>query len=140
MGFTHGTSKDAQVRTCTKCNKGLPNTNEYFGYANKSEGRLNSVCKKCVSIYNKQKNEKIIQSNLGKDLFYEGTKQCIKCKRDLPNNKLFFSIDLACKSGLRNKCRECDPKNGRFLEEDYKVAEEWSSYSSIIQAISTSEE
>ena len=36
MGFTHGTSKDAQVRTCTKCNRELPNTNDYFGYAKKS--------------------------------------------------------------------------------------------------------
>ena len=126
MGFTHGTSKDAQVRTCTKCNKKLPNTHEYFGYSNKSKGTLSAVCKECTSILNKQRKEKIIQSNLGKELFYDGTKQCIKCKRDLPNNKLFFPIDLGCKSGLRNKCRECDPKNGRFLKDDYKVAEKWS--------------
>lgn len=125
MGFTHRTSKDAQVRICTKCNREFPNTNEYFGYAKKSEGRLNAVCKECTSILNKKRKEKVIQTNLGKNLFYEGTKQCIKCKRDLPNNKLFFPIDLGCKSGLRNKCRECDLKNGHFLEKDYKVSEKW---------------
>lgn len=126
MGFTHGTSKDMKMRTCTKCKRELPNTNEYFGWSKKSEGRLNSVCKECVSIIEKEKKKRMIESNKDKSLFYEGTKKCIKCGRDLPNNKLFFPIDLACKSGLRNKCRECDPKNGRFLEEDYKVHEKWS--------------
>lgn len=67
----------------------------------------------------------MIENNKNKSLFYEGTKKCICCGRELPNNKLFFPIDLSCVTGLRNKCRECDPKNGRFLEEDYKVSEKW---------------
>lgn len=36
MGYTHGTSIDSKIRTCTECNKEYPNTNEYFTYANKN--------------------------------------------------------------------------------------------------------
>jgi hypothetical protein len=125
MSNTKRTKIDDEFRTCTKCNQTFPNTNEYFGWASKSKGRLNAVCKTCTSQINKEKNRKIIESNKNKSLFYDGTKPCIRCGRELPNNKLFFPIDLACKSGLRNVCRECSPKEAGFLDENYKVPEKW---------------
>lgn len=125
MGYTHGTGVNDEFRTCTKCNTTFPNTNEYFGWANKTKGRLNAVCKSCTSKINKEKNKKIIESNKDKSLFYDGVKKCKKCGRDLPNNKLYFSIDLACKSGLRNVCRECSPKEAGFLDENYTPHEKW---------------
>ena len=126
MGYTHGTSIDSKTRVCTKCNKELPNTNEYFCYANKKIGRLESVCKECKKIIGKEKREKIKEKNKDLDLFYEGTRHCIRCNRDLPNDKLHFPIDLTCVDGLRNVCRECDNHYGNFLSPDYKPNERWS--------------
>ena len=125
MGYTHGTEINAKTRICTKCNKEFPNTNEYFGYAKKQTGRLNAVCKECIKIINKEKRQKYIEINKNRDLFYEGTRHCKKCHRDLPNNKLYFSIDLSCVDGLRNVCRECSKKESGFLAPDYKVNEKW---------------
>ena len=126
MGYTHGTTVDSKTRICTKCNTEYPNTNEYFSYANKRIGRLNAVCKNCQAIINKEKRLKIIEQNKEKDLFYSGTRHCKKCGRDLPNNKLYFPIDLACIDGLRNVCRECSKKESGFLDPDYTVFEKWS--------------
>ena len=125
MGYTHGFTNDDEFRVCTKCNKKLPNTTEYFGYANKKIGRLNAVCKECTKEINKEKRLKIIERNKDKDLFYDGTRHCKKCGRDLPNNKLYFPIDLACLDGLRNVCRECSKKESGFLDPNYKPSEKW---------------
>ena len=72
MGYTHGTSMDSPTRICTKCNTELPNTNEYFTYADRKTGRLNAVCKTCQSKITKEKRLKMIERNKDKDLFYEG--------------------------------------------------------------------
>lgn len=58
-------------------------------------------------------------------IYYEGTKNCKKCGRDLPNNSLYYPVDKGCKSGLRNVCRECNPKYKRFLEKDHRINEKW---------------
>lgn len=125
MGYTHGTSIDSKTRICTKCNKEYPNTNEYFYCADKTTGRLTAVCKKCQKILNKKNHGIIIEQNKVKDLFYEGTRRCKKCGRDLPNNKLYFPIDLACVDGLRNVCRECSQKESGFLDPNYKTYKKW---------------
>ena len=125
MGYTHGTSIESKTRTCTKCGKEFPNTNEFFSYANKKTGRLNAVCKECQKILNKEKRLKIIEENKNKDLFYPGTRHCKKCNRDLPNNKLYFPIDLACIDGLRSVCRECSTNKSGFLDSNYIVFENW---------------
>lgn len=125
MGYTHGTTVDSKTRICTKCNREYPNTNEYFAYANKKAGRLSAVCKTCQAKINKEKRLEIIERNKGKDLFYEGTRHCKNCGRDLPNNKLYFSIDLSCVDGLRSVCRECNKKEAGFLSPDYKPNERW---------------
>ena len=125
MGYTHGFTNNDEFRVCTKCNKEYPNTIEYFGYANKKTGRLNSVCKECTKVINKKKRLKNIERNKDKDLFYDGTRHCKNCGRDLPNNKLYFSIDLSCLDGLRNVCRECSKKEAGFLDPDYKPNERW---------------
>ena len=126
MGYTHGVSIDSEIRVCTKCNKELPNTNEYFCYANKKIGRLESVCKECKKVIGKEKRDAIRKKNANLDLFYEGNRHCIRCDRDLPNNKLYFPVDLACVDGLRNVCRECNEKFGNFLSPDFVPNEKWS--------------
>lgn len=60
------------------------------------------------------------------DIFYDGTKHCKKCGRDLPNNSLYFPTDKNCKDGLRNVCRECNPKYKRFLEIGHRTNDKWS--------------
>lgn len=125
MGYTHGTPADAKFKTCTKCKITYPNTKEYYSWSN-DHGNTFAVCKKCNSKRNKERRLKMIEQNKNKSLFYDGTRHCKKCNRDLPNNKLYFSIDLACIDGLRNVCRECNPKDAGFLDPDYKVSEKWS--------------
>lgn len=122
MGYTHGTSANAELRTCTKCGETLPNTIEYFGHTSRKQS---AICKKCKSVLGKEKREKIITQNRNSSLMYEGTRKCKHCGRDLPNNKLYFSIDLACKDGLRNVCRECSPKEAGFLDPNYKPNKPW---------------
>lgn len=125
MGYTYGTSIESKTRICTKCGKEFPNTNEFFSYANKKTGRLNAVCRECQKIINKENRLKIIEKNKNKDLFYPGTRHCKKCNRDLPNNKLYFPIDLSCVDGLRNVCRECSKNKSGFLDPNYTVFEKW---------------
>jgi hypothetical protein len=60
------------------------------------------------------------------DIFYEGSRHCKKCQRDLPNDSLHFPYDKSCKDKLRNVCRECNPKYKRFLEVSHRTNEEWS--------------
>lgn len=60
------------------------------------------------------------------DIFYEGSRHCKKCQRDLPNDSLHFPYDKSCKDKLRNVCRECNPKYKRFLEVGHRTNEEWS--------------
>ena len=125
MGYTHGTSKDSETRICTKCNRELPNTNEYFCYADKKSGRLEAICKECKKKIGKAKRDEIKKKNESRDLFYEGTRHCIKCNRDLPNDRLHFPVDLSCVDGLRNICRECNDKYRNFLSPDYIPNAHW---------------
>ena len=125
MGYTHGTTMNDEFRTCTQCGETFPNTREYFTWNNRSQ-RTSAKCKKCNSKNNKERRLKMIEINKDKSLFYDGTKTCKTCKRELPNNKLYFPIDLSCKTGLRNVCRECCPSEYGFLKPDYKPCKKWS--------------
>lgn len=125
MGYSHGTDINSETRVCTKCHQEFPNTTQYFTCVNRKNGRLNAVCKSCQSEINKVKRLAKIEANKNKDLFYEGTRKCKKCGRELPNNKLYFSIDLACVDGLRNVCRECSDKEKGFLDPDYTTRKKW---------------
>lgn len=125
MGYTHGTTMNDEFRTCTQCGETFPNTREYFSWNNRSQ-ITSAKCKKCNSKNNKERRLKMIEINKDKSLFYDGTKTCKTCKRELPNNKLYFPIDLSCKTGLRNVCRECCPSEYGFLKQDYKPCEKWS--------------
>ena len=57
---------------------------------------------------------------------YEGNKTCTCCGRSLPNSYKYYPIDKTTKTGLRNKCRECTPKYGHFLDDDVLRYEKWS--------------
>ena len=125
MGYTHGTTMNDEFRTCTKCKRTLPNTIEYFNWNSKFNNTI-SICKECQSSKSKKRHELIKEQNKNKSLYYEGTRKCKKCGRDLPNNRLYFSVDLSCKDGLRHVCRECNPKEHGFLKEGYTPTEKWS--------------
>ena len=59
------------------------------------------------------------------DIFNKGTKTCKKCGRELSNDSLHFPTDKSCKDGLRNICRECNPKYKRFLDKNHQVGAKW---------------
>lgn len=116
MGYTHGVKSDSEIRICTQCKRELPNTNMYFS---KSKTGLSAICKECESVKSKERNDKmkmIHNDMIYQDLFYDGTRLCKKCGRELPNNYLYFPSDKTCKDGLRNICRECNPKYSGFLK------------------------
>ena len=126
MGYTHGTDKNALTRICTKCNKELPNTSDYFCYADKKSGRLESVCKECKAKITKERSNRKIQENKNKILGTGGFKICISCGKELPDTKQYFSIDLTCNSGLRNVCRCCSSNHKNYLPDNYIPSERWS--------------
>lgn len=126
MGHTHGYTLEDEFRVCGHCGKKLPQTTEYFNWA-KKDVRFQSICKTCQSELAKKRNEE--QKNNKPSInrpVYEGTKECICCHRELPNDWMHFPTDKTTKSGLRNKCRECTPNYGHFLPEDTKAFERWS--------------
>lgn len=58
-------------------------------------------------------------------LFYEGTKECPRCGKELPNNYYYFPPDKNYETGLRNICRVCDKKYAGYLDEDFEPAKRW---------------
>ena len=123
MSKTNRTSKDEKFRTCTSCGKILPNTLEYFS-VNNGDG-LNSKCKECMKEKSKNKREKYKEKFSSTKIEYDGEKICKKCGRSLPNSYRFFPVDKGCKTGLRNICRECNPKYRHFLSEDFEASKPW---------------
>ncbi|KKK98948.1 hypothetical protein LCGC14_2637670 [marine sediment metagenome] len=51
------------MKSCTKCRKELPETSEFFYREKKGRNGLRSVCKKCASNYDKNKNVDKIKKN-----------------------------------------------------------------------------
>ena len=116
---------DDEFRICTKCARELPNTVEYFGWA-KKDVRLQAVCKECRKQIAKEKNERLkSEKPLINRPVYDYEKECICCHRMLPYDWMHFPTDKTAKYGLRNRCRECTPNYGRFLEEDSKISLPW---------------
>lgn len=67
---------------------------------------------------------RIVKQKYG-HLFYEGTKRCPRCEKELPNNYYYFPPDGNYKTGLRNICRECDKKYAGYLDENFKPVKKW---------------
>lgn len=55
----------------------------------------------------------------------EGFQICKKCKREFPWNFKYFPV-ISGESNPRRICRECNPKYGKFLNDDYKKRVIWS--------------
>lgn len=61
------------------------------------------VCKRIADLNNSMWAESVHKSILGTP-----TKQCNKCKRDLPMTIRFFSVDKRNRDGLRGTCKSCN--------------------------------
>lgn len=112
-----------EYRTCTKCGKIFPNTNQYFS-KNNGNG-LNSICKACQSEKTKKRNKEMRSRFDTNKIEYSEEKICKKCGRSLPNSYKYFPIDKACVTGLRNVCRECNPNYHGFLPDDFEASKPW---------------
>lgn len=95
------------MKICTKCKRELPENSDFYFT---KYGKFNNRCKECCG---KHFTNKLSQPN-SKD----GYIFCKKCTRELPHTKQYFPIDKNCKNGLRNVCRECNKKYGRFLNDN----------------------
>ena len=78
------------TKVCTKCEKELPETNDYFSKDHRKDGRLRSRCKKCVN-----EDAKKQQSKIG------GT--CLQCDQPKRKNKKYCSSNCANKYNSKKK-------------------------------------
>lgn len=84
-----------ETRICTKCNRELPTTTEFFYRQKKGKYGLTSFCRECLgSKFKKQPKEGFII--------------CSKCKKELPANLEFFYKHIGGKHGLSSMCKQCE--------------------------------
>lgn len=76
----------ALIKTCVKCQETKPITHFYRKLNN-----YTSLCKPCLKIYNKKREEKLRQDA-------NATRKCFRCKQVLPIVEFVF---------LNNDCRRC---------------------------------
>lgn len=82
------------IRICSKCQRPLPATPEFFSRDKRGKDGLRARCKQCMST---RKPSTIP----------EGYKLCRPCNRILPANEKFFHHAKAGKYGFHHKCKEC---------------------------------
>ena len=92
-----------QSKVCIKCNQIKPLT-EYTKNKSTSDG-LESYCKSCKSIINKQYRENNRQINANKIYNENDVKQCSKCKQQKSYTE--FNKCISTKSGLVSYCKDC---------------------------------
>lgn len=117
------TKNNKEVKACTCCGETFPNTKEYFGIIN--NGKIGSVCRKCIAIKRKKYNENRKNRFSSNEIEYDGEKICSRCGKSLPNSYRYFPVDKTMSTGLRNVCRECDPKYGHFLIDGKELNQKW---------------
>jgi len=92
------------IKTCTKCEKELPATLEYFFKKSKHGNGFRSNCKMCMakSVAKRRKN-KIVAINTDENT----KKECSACKEKLPATIDYFFSSKMGKHGLRSVCKKC---------------------------------
>ena len=107
--------ENQETKACSKCGVVYPATADYF-YRNKSVSNgLQCACKKCRCLdakkwqhENRDKCSGYMKKSMEKRAERDkGIRVCKKCKRRLPANLEFFSIDPSRKSGLKWWCKDC---------------------------------
>lgn len=105
------------TKVCTKCNKELPATEEFFEKVIKGKYGLRSYCKECKSKYQKKHQQAIKNgSYVRQEEILCLTKTCVICNKELPNtNEYFFKNNKGERDKdktfkLNAKCKECSKR------------------------------
>lgn len=114
---------EIKYKVCKCCNRILPDTTDYY---NKNGKYTRNICKDCISKRTKETYYKNKDKFTDNEIEYSCEKICAVCNRSLPYSYKYFPVDKGKKTGLRNICRECDPKyKGGFLSDDYHPPRKW---------------
>ena len=88
-------------KICSKCNRELPLTDDYFNRRKDSKDGFRNICRECKgnTFGNKRKNEAVV--------YNDRTKKCNKCGRRLPLDSNHFRKSNKTKDGFQGTCKEC---------------------------------
>lgn len=108
------------TKNCTKCKKDFPDTKEYYHIDSKRG--LRKVCKFCSNEYRKNKRaierlDRLNYNNKISSYIIIANKTCNKCKKEYPNTKEYYHVDI--RRGLKNVCKFCAneyKRNKRIIE------------------------
>lgn len=103
-------------KICGLCNRTLPADSDHFNHKYDTKDGFTNRCKECLGRKFTTYLTRIPQ---------DGYKFCKKCDRELPANSMYFPTDKQCLNGIRNVCRECDKKYGKFLDKPPVASESW---------------
>ena len=80
-------------KICSKCNRELPLTDDYFNRRKDSKDGFRNICRECKgnTFGNKRKNEAVV--------YNDRTKKCNKCGRRLPLDSNHFRKSNKTKDG-----------------------------------------
>jgi len=98
------------VKTCSKCKKEYPKTDDYFFRIRVNSHLFRSNCKKCMADANREQRKKPIISNTDESI----KKKCAMCGKEFPATTDHF-FKGHCKHGLRSKCKVCFYAENRMI-------------------------
>jgi len=105
-----------KTKTCPKCKISKPLTK--FNKNRTQSDSLNSYCKECVRIHDKQRYERYKQQNANIVLDPNKTKTCLTCKISKPLTK--FNKNRTQSDSLNSYCKECVRIHDKQRYERYK--------------------
>ena len=103
-----------EMKVCTKCNKALPMTTEYFYKANNKCG-FRSICIKCFKLDREKRTEEISQNYITRD-----KKICTVCGIEFPATSENFVRRNDSKDGLSYECKNCSSIRKKKYNEEHK--------------------
>lgn len=97
------------IKICTKCDRELPATSEYFFKDKQKKDGLRPSCREC-------NGSKFIK----KEAVLDGYKKCTKCNKILPATIDFFHQEKTSNDGLRPDCKKCRSNSVKNWYKDNK--------------------
>lgn len=108
------------TKRCSKCQRELPATLEYFKKATHHKDGLTSRCKDCererLREYMREKHGHKPRPVTRKD----GLRHCSTCGQWKPETPEFWSLDKNRKGGFSSVCKECNRVSQAIRKERYK--------------------
>lgn len=88
-------------KQCTKCERLLPHTHEYFNYHDKAANKLYPRCRDCCHDRWRQEHPQKLVVDIPKE------KRCPDCNNIFPATRRYFHAAQTKRDGLQTKCKAC---------------------------------